>query len=87
MKSLLLSLFTAVSLFALEGTVELKVTGMTCPTCTRAVKTALLKTDGVKEAAVYLKSEKAVVTLNKNVSFETLAEAIKTTGYKAEPIK
>lgn len=74
----------AASLFALEGTVELNIKGMTCPTCTRAVKTALLKTDGVKEAAVYLKSEKAVVTLNKNVSFETLAEAIKATGYTAE---
>lgn len=83
MRILLLALCAA-SLFALEGTVELNIKGMTCPTCTRAVKTALLKTDGVKEAAVYLKSEKAVVTLNKNVSFETLAEAIKATGYTAE---
>jgi len=83
MKSLLLTL-CAVSLFALEGTVELNIKGMTCPTCTRAVKTALLKTDGVKEAAVYLKSEKAVVTLNKNVTFETLAESIKSAGYTAE---
>jgi len=81
---ILLLALCAASLFALEGTVELNIKGMTCPTCTRAVKTALLKTDGVKEAAVYLKSEKAVVTLNKNVSFETLAEAIKATGYTAE---
>ena len=87
MKKLILIAACAASLFALEGTVELKVTGMTCPTCTRAVKTALLKTDGVKEAAVYLKSEKAVVVLNKNISFETLSEAVKSTGYKAELIK
>jgi mercuric ion binding protein len=84
MKSLFLALCAAASLFALDGTVEMKITGMTCPTCTRAVKTALLKTDGVKEAAVYLKSERAVVVLNKTVSFETLAEAVKTAGYTAE---
>lgn len=86
MKALIL-LFCALSLFALEGVVELKIKGMTCPTCTRAVKLSLLGTDGVKEAAVYLKSERAVVTLNKSVSFETLEKAVKNVGYTAELIK
>jgi len=83
MRILLLAL-CALPLFALDGMVEINIKGMTCPTCTRAVKTALLKTDGVKEATVYLKSERAVVTLNKSVTFESLAEAIKATGYTAE---
>ncbi|MDD3466095.1 MAG: heavy metal-associated domain-containing protein [Campylobacterales bacterium] len=86
MKAIFLIL-CAVSLFALEGVVELKIKGMTCPTCTRAVKLSLLSTDGVKEAAVYLKSEKAVVTLSKNIPFETLEKAVKNAGYTAELIK
>lgn len=73
--------------FAYEKEVLLHIKGMTCPTCTRAVKLSLQGVEGVKSAKVYLNGEKAVVSLQKEVSFQTLADAVKKAGYNAEEIK
>jgi periplasmic mercuric ion binding protein len=72
-----------VQLFAFEKEVQLQIIGMTCPTCTRAVKIALLSVDGVKSAKVYLHGEKAIVVADKDVPFRTLEDAVKKVGYKA----
>lgn len=89
MKKLFLAVIFAFfsNAFAYEKEVLLHIKGMTCPTCTRAVKLSLQGVEGVKSAKVYLNGEKAVVTLQKEVSFQTLAEAVKKAGYNAEEIK
>jgi periplasmic mercuric ion binding protein len=70
-------------LFCFEKEVELHIKGMTCPTCTRAVKVALSGVDGVKSAKVYLNGEKAIVVLDKDVPLITLDNAVKKIGYRA----
>lgn len=83
MRAFLLSVCFALAVFGFERNVTLNVKGMSCPTCTRAVKLSLQKADGVKEAKVYLNTEKAIVTLQKDISLETLLEAVKKVGYDA----
>jgi len=71
-------------LLAFEKELELHIKGMTCPTCTRAVKIALSGVDGVKSAKVYLNGEKAIVVLDKDIPLSTLQEAVKKVGYSAQ---
>ncbi|MDF1552862.1 MAG: metal-binding (seleno)protein [Deferrisomatales bacterium] len=65
-------------------TVELAVKGMTCASCTFAVKAALKKLDGVKDAKVSYREKKAVVTYDPDrVTPEDLVSAVDKTGFTA----
>jgi mercuric transport protein len=65
-------------------TVELAVEGMTCASCTFAVKAALKKLDGVKDAKVSYREKKAVVTYDPDrVTPEDLVSAVDKTGFTA----
>lgn len=61
------------------------VEGMMCAHCQQHVKKALEGVSGVAGAEVSLEDKKAVVTLNEEVSGETLAAAVKEAGY--EPVR
>ena len=65
-------------------TVTLKVTGMTCMSCSNHVMKALKKVEGVIEPLVEYKEDRAVVTFNpKLTTVEAIIEAINKTPYKA----
>ena len=65
-------------------TVTLKVTGMTCMSCSNHVMKALEKVEGVIEPLVEYKEDRAVVTFNpKLTTVEAIIEAINKTPYKA----
>ena len=82
-KTIFAALFCAVSLFAAEKEVTLKVNGMTCQMCAKTVKETLLKTDGVKEAKVYVTDGKAVVKTEKDIDVQTLNQKLKSHGFSA----
>lgn len=87
MKKLALALLLAISAFAGDITVKLKVTGMTCPSCVKNVKNAITNVKGVKEAKVYLKDGSAEVVCADSVKPSDIADAIKKDGYGAEVVK
>ena len=62
---------------------EIDVDGMTCEKCILKVVRALEKVDGVTIAAASLEKQSALVGLKKNISDETLREAINRAGYSA----
>jgi copper chaperone CopZ len=63
---------------------EFNIKGMHCPSCTMLVKEALTDVDGVKNAKVDLKKEKAVVEYDeKTASEKQLIAAVKAEGYEA----
>jgi copper chaperone len=63
----------------------LRVTGMTCAHCVRAVTTALEAAPGVKRAQVDLQSGRAVIDYDeKRVTPRQLANAVMEEGYTAE---
>ena len=62
---------------------EIDVDGMTCEKCILKVVRALEKIDGVTIAAASLEKQSALVGLKKNISDETLREAINRAGYSA----
>ena len=64
-------------------TKKFKVDGMMCQHCVAHVKTALEGVEGVSKADVDLKKKSAVVTLEKDVSAETLIAAVTEAGYTA----
>jgi copper chaperone CopZ len=82
-KALLILATAALCLFAAEKEVKLKVSGMTCQMCAGSVKETLMKTDGVKDAKIYLKDGKAVVKTEKDIDINTLNEKLKSHGYSA----
>jgi len=60
----------------------IKITGMTCASCTKIITKALQKTDGVTSVNVNFATEKAAVEYDhKTISAEGLIEAIKKKGY------
>ena len=62
---------------------ELKITGMTCAMCVKALETSLLDTDGVATANVNLGNEIATVTYNPElVTLCTLNSAVTEAGYE-----
>ncbi|HSJ07558.1 MAG TPA: heavy metal-associated domain-containing protein [Longimicrobiales bacterium] len=68
------------------ATATLKVSGMTCQHCVRAVREALEGQDGVHSADVDLTAGRAVVEYDEDrVSPEALAGAVAEEGYQAEP--
>ena len=60
----------------------LQVSGMTCGHCEKAVKTALLSVEGVKDVAVSLKSGKVDVEFDSSkASMAQLKDAVEDQGY------
>jgi copper chaperone len=69
------------------ATATLKVTGMTCDHCVRAVTNALKGSAGVREAQVDLKAGRAVVDFDeKTTTPGALANAVMDEGYSAEEL-
>lgn len=67
----------------IDEKVVLKVGGMACAMCVRALETGLLKLDGVAEVRVNLAAEKAYVTYNPRMTaLEDLKKAVEQTGYQ-----
>ena len=65
-------------------TIELKVDGMTCDHCVRAVTEAISGVDGVAEASVDLDAGAATVT-GERVDLGAVVAAIVEEGYEAAP--
>ena len=67
------------------ATATLKVTGMSCEHCVRAVTNALQQTPGVQQAKVDLKAGKAVIDYDEtSTTPRALANAVMDEGYSAE---
>lgn len=59
----------------------IKIEGMMCPHCEATVKKTLEELDGVTQAVASHEKGTAVVTLEKDVSFDTLKKAVEDKGY------
>lgn len=59
----------------------IKIDGMMCPHCEATVKKTLEELDGVTQAVVSHEKGTAVVTLEKDVPFDTLKKAVEDKGY------
>lgn len=59
----------------------IKIEGMMCPHCEAAVKKTLEELDGVTQVVASHEKGTAVVTLEKDVSFETMKKAVEDKGY------
>ena len=69
------------------ATATLKVTGMSCDHCVKAVTQALKATDGVQDATVDLKGARATVQYDETkTNPRALAGAVMDEGYTAEEI-
>jgi len=67
-----------------EEQIELKVNGMTCGACSKAVKSALLKVTGVTDAVVSHDEGKAVVIIEKGkVKTDEIIKAVENAGFSA----
>ena len=65
-------------------TVTLSVEGMTCASCSVAVRTVLKRLDGVKEAKVNLSEKNAVVEYEPaKVKPQQMVDAVNRLGYQA----
>ena len=70
------------------NTVKLKVTGMTCSSCSASVEAALLNVEGVRTAAVNAVSGGALVTYAPNLTGpRKLIEAVESSGFDAEIVE
>ena len=76
--------FCAVPAFAAERTVTMTIENMTCAACPIAVRTAMERVLGVKEAAVSLETKTAVVSFDdEQTSVDAIAEAARMAGFPA----
>ncbi|GAK57627.1 putative cadmium-transporting P-type ATPase [Candidatus Vecturithrix granuli] len=67
---------------AMNETASIKIGGMTCAMCTKAIEQALSELDGVRMVEVNLGTEKASVTYNRAVvSLSDMKQAIEDAGY------
>ncbi len=63
--------------------VELKIGGMSCAACAKAVERVTKKIDGVEESSVNIATEKAIITYDPSkVRFSQITNAIEKAGYK-----
>ena len=69
----------------MKKTVYIK--GMMCQHCAAHVTKALNATDGVKDTAVDLEGEKAVITLEKEVDDKAIRSAVEGAGYEVVKIE
>ena len=66
------------------STVTLTVEGMTCASCSVAVRTALRRLEGVQDARVSVEEKRAVVDYDAaRVTPQRMVEAINRLGYRA----
>ena len=68
----------------MESTV-LKITGMTCEHCVRAVQKSLLAVPGVKKAEVSLADKKAILSHDGPLNIKEAIQAVENEGYTAKP--
>ena len=67
-----------------SATTTLRVDGMTCPSCKVAVRTALSKLGGVKDAKVDVANKSATVEYDPSkVTPQQLVDAVNRLGYQA----
>ncbi len=67
-----------------SASVSLHVEGMTCPSCKVAVRTALSRLDGVKDAKVDVARQSATVEYDPGrVTPQRLVDAVNRLGYRA----
>ncbi len=67
--------------------IKLKITGMTCEYCAQTVKKALESVEGIEKAEVYFPQGYAEVETEKEVSVQSLIEAVERSGYGAEELR
>jgi copper chaperone CopZ len=66
------------------STVTLTVEGMTCASCSVAVRTALKRLDGVRDARVSVEEKRAVVDYEPaKVTPQKMIDAVSALGYRA----
>ena len=66
--------------------IRLKVDGMTCGGCVRAVQTVLSRMDKVDNVAVDLAAGEAVVSAQDGIDAAALITAVEDAGYEARQI-
>lgn len=67
-----------------EAQVTLHIDGMTCASCSVAVRTALRRLEGVRRAEVNVEEKRARVTYEpQRVTPEQMVQAIERLGYRA----
>ena len=64
---------------------DLAIEGMTCASCVAHVERALTKVDGVSSVSVNLATERAHLTLLRNVPVVDLIQKVEQAGYQARP--
>ena len=62
-----------------------QIIGMSCSHCVAMVKGELQKVDGVVSAEVTLQPQQAIVTMNHQITFETLQKAVANAGNYTMP--
>lgn len=62
---------------------ELKIEGMSCGHCVKAVQQALEEVSGVTKAVVSLETNSAQVQHDGSIEIKTLIEAVEDEGYSA----
>ena len=65
----------------MNGTVQIKIEGMTCGHCTAAVEKALSGVPGV-EKVIDVSLETGIATIEGTVAVEALVTAVKNAGYQ-----
>jgi Cu+-exporting ATPase len=66
-----------------EEKIAVKIGGMTCVKCIRAIEKTLNKLDGISHINVNLSAEKAYVTYNPDMTtLEDMKKAVKKAGYR-----
>ena len=73
-------------LSTVTGTKTVVIDGMTCENCANRVEWAINDIDGLA-AKVNLKKGEAVVSMNRDVSDETIVSSIEKAGYKVVEIR
>ncbi|MBE6499564.1 MAG: heavy-metal-associated domain-containing protein [Methanobrevibacter thaueri] len=63
---------------------EIKVVGMHCPSCVKAVELSLQDVDGIEDAKADLDSGITTITMTSDVSDADINEAVEEAGFKVE---
>jgi Cu2+-exporting ATPase len=66
---------------AADNTIELRVTGMTCPHCEMRVSNSLKRVKGVQDAKADHTKDSAVVSGDMDISMDALKAAVEEAGY------
>jgi len=67
-----------------SASISFNVEGMTCPSCSVAVRTALKKVDGVKDAKVSVSEKRATVDYDpRKATPQQMVDAVNNLGYRA----